>query len=234
MVDSPLLSYIDVHHANFLPPSLTTWEARDIGPRYTAANELAPVRDESIERVSLALREQKHIPVEGNKFQIQAAKQAVAEDEQGAKMVTRKKLTAEQFLFGTRSSAQPQPAQAEDRTPPPPSGHGKKRQRLVDQQTEVPTSVVLKTPFHVSTGVVIREPMGDFRPTPQTGTNVVSSSQLEAVWQPTFKLEDGPLPTSASASAWFHGHGKGGASCIEFGIGSFVARGLKIFFCGDR
>lgn len=52
MVDSPLLSYIDVWHTNFLPPSLTVGEARDLGPKYTTAEDLAPVRDESTVRVS--------------------------------------------------------------------------------------------------------------------------------------------------------------------------------------
>ena len=32
LVDSPLLSYIDVQHANFLPPRLTVGKARDLGP----------------------------------------------------------------------------------------------------------------------------------------------------------------------------------------------------------
>lgn len=32
LVDSPLLSYIDVCHANLLLPSLTVGEVRDLGP----------------------------------------------------------------------------------------------------------------------------------------------------------------------------------------------------------
>ena len=32
LVDSPLLSYIDVQHANFLPPQLTIGEAHDLDP----------------------------------------------------------------------------------------------------------------------------------------------------------------------------------------------------------
>ena len=52
LVDSPLLSYIDVQHANFLPPKLTVGEARDLSPRYICSNELVPVRDKSAERVS--------------------------------------------------------------------------------------------------------------------------------------------------------------------------------------
>ena len=64
LVDNPLLSYIDVRHANFLPPRLTIGEARDLGPCYTYLNELAPIRDESVERVSRRRREQAHMLVE--------------------------------------------------------------------------------------------------------------------------------------------------------------------------
>ena len=32
LVDSPLLSYIDVQHANFRPPQLTIGEAHDLDP----------------------------------------------------------------------------------------------------------------------------------------------------------------------------------------------------------
>ena len=52
LVDSPLLSYIDVRHANFLPPRLTVGEAHDLGPRYTCSDKLAPIRDESAKCVS--------------------------------------------------------------------------------------------------------------------------------------------------------------------------------------
>ena len=60
LVDSPLLSYIDVRFVNFLQPKLTTGEAREFGRRYTCSNELAPLRDESAERVSRCLRELAH------------------------------------------------------------------------------------------------------------------------------------------------------------------------------
>ena len=68
-VDSPLLSYIDVRHANFLPPSLTTGKARDLGPHYIIVEDLAPIRDESAERVSQAFREWGHVPIEKNEGQ---------------------------------------------------------------------------------------------------------------------------------------------------------------------
>ena len=58
LVDSPFLSYIDVRHANFLPPRLTVGDTRDLGPHYTCLNELAPIKDESAERVSRCHREQ--------------------------------------------------------------------------------------------------------------------------------------------------------------------------------
>ena len=64
LVDSPLLSYIDIWHANFLPLKLTVGEAHDLGPRYTYSDELAPIRDESAKRVSHHCRELAHQQVE--------------------------------------------------------------------------------------------------------------------------------------------------------------------------
>ena len=52
LLDSPLLFYINVWHANFLPPKLTFGEARDIVPRYTTTDDLAPVREEFAKCVS--------------------------------------------------------------------------------------------------------------------------------------------------------------------------------------
>ena len=60
LVDNPLRSYIDVRYANFLPPTLTTGEARDIGRRFTCSDELALLRGDSAERVSRRLRELAH------------------------------------------------------------------------------------------------------------------------------------------------------------------------------
>ena len=56
IVDSPLLSYIDVWHTNFLPPNFTVGEGRDLGPRYTYSDELAPIRDEAAEAAKAASR----------------------------------------------------------------------------------------------------------------------------------------------------------------------------------
>ena len=52
LVDSPLISYIDVRHTNFFPSRLTIGEARDLGLQYTCSDELAPIWDESAEPVS--------------------------------------------------------------------------------------------------------------------------------------------------------------------------------------
>ena len=64
LVENPLLSYIDVRHASFLSPKLTVGEARKLGKRYTYSNEIAPLRDESEERMSRHLRELTHKPVQ--------------------------------------------------------------------------------------------------------------------------------------------------------------------------
>ena len=64
LVDSPLLSYIDVRHANFLPPKFIVGEARELGRRYTCLDELVTLWDKSTERVSQHLRELAHAPVD--------------------------------------------------------------------------------------------------------------------------------------------------------------------------
>ena len=60
LVDSPLLSCINIQHANFLPSKLTVSEACDLSPRYTCSNELSPIKDEFAERVSRRRRELAH------------------------------------------------------------------------------------------------------------------------------------------------------------------------------
>jgi len=64
LVDRPLLSYIDVRHANFLLLRFIVGEARELGRRYTCSDELTPLRDESMECVSRRLRELAHKPVQ--------------------------------------------------------------------------------------------------------------------------------------------------------------------------
>ena len=77
LVDSPLLLYIDVRHANLLPPSLMVGEARDLGLRYTTADSLAPIRDALVDLVSQSCRV--HIPVEELEALIQVAEPIAAE-----------------------------------------------------------------------------------------------------------------------------------------------------------
>ena len=57
LVDSPILSYIDVRHADFLPLNFTAGKAWDISCHHTCSDEPAPIRDESVELVSQSLRE---------------------------------------------------------------------------------------------------------------------------------------------------------------------------------
>ena len=64
LVDNPLLSYIDVRHANFLPPKFTVGDDRDLGRCYTCSDELAPIRDESAELKSRRLRERAYEAIE--------------------------------------------------------------------------------------------------------------------------------------------------------------------------
>ena len=52
LVGSPLLSYIDIRHPNFLPPNLTVGEARDFGPQIVRAESLVPVKDDTTNLVS--------------------------------------------------------------------------------------------------------------------------------------------------------------------------------------
>ena len=90
------------------PPIIDHRRSPRLCPYYTITEDLASIRDESAEQVSQALREQRHIPIEGDTSQIQTTKQVVDEDEQEEKMVTRRKLTADQFLSSSRPLGQPQ------------------------------------------------------------------------------------------------------------------------------
>ena len=100
LVDSPLLSYIDIWHANFLPPSLTIGEAQDLGPCYTTVEDLTSLRDESVKHVSRSRKD--HIPVEGDETQVQATESEATEAEQNVETVTRRKMTMDQFFLGTQ------------------------------------------------------------------------------------------------------------------------------------
>ena len=87
LVDNPLLSYIDVRHAKFLPSSLTTSEVRDLGSRYTTAEDHAPVRDESAECVSQ--NRKVHVPIEELEAPAQPAQPKTIKVGLDTEMVTR-------------------------------------------------------------------------------------------------------------------------------------------------
>ena len=106
------MSYIDIRYANFLPPSLTVGEARDLGPRYITVEDLAPMRDESAERVSQSRRV--HVPVEEPEAPVQVTEPTTVESVHSSEaesnfdeeeMVTRWALTIDQFVPGARSVA---------------------------------------------------------------------------------------------------------------------------------
>ena len=86
-MDSHLLSYIDVRHANFLPPSLSIGEVRDLGARYTTSEDHAPVRDEFVERVSQ--NQKVHVPIEEPEAPAQPAQPETIEVGLDVEMVTR-------------------------------------------------------------------------------------------------------------------------------------------------
>lgn len=97
-MDSPLLSYIEVQHANFLPHSLTVGEARDLGPKYTTSEDLAPVRDELAKCMSQSCRA--HIPVE-EPAAVESVNSLEAEsDPSEDEMVTRRMMTIGRFIPG--------------------------------------------------------------------------------------------------------------------------------------
>ena len=110
-MDSPLLSYIDVRHSNFLPPRFTVGEARDLGRRYTCSDELAPIRDESAKLASRRLRELAHEAIQQEEpaepeTLVQEAEHATVESSdssrthlaRGEEMLTRKTLLVSRFI----------------------------------------------------------------------------------------------------------------------------------------
>ena len=146
LVDSPLLSYIDVRHTNFLPPKFTVGEAQDIGRQYTCSDELAPIRDELVEIASRCLQERAHKAIQRKdptkpEAPVQEAKHAAIESSNssrmhsicGEEMVTYKTLTISRFIPGARQVTQQQPPQGRGQTPlahpppPPPSTQTRKR-----------------------------------------------------------------------------------------------------------
>lgn len=111
-MDSPLLSYIDVRHPNFLPPNLTVGEVQDLGPRLIRADSLVPVRDALTNFVFQGYAV--HILVEKPRVEVQLVDQAEvelvnsseAEVEQGeGEMVVRRTMTVDWFLPGSHPMA---------------------------------------------------------------------------------------------------------------------------------
>lgn len=104
LVDSPFISYIDVRHAKFLPPTLTIGEARDLGPRYTSTDDLAPVKDEFVEQVSQ--NNKRHEAIEQPESPAPIADKEAAEpigtsgtkSDQVRKIVKQRTMTLAQFL----------------------------------------------------------------------------------------------------------------------------------------
>ena len=233
LVDNPLRSYIDVRYANFLPPTLTTGEARDIGRRFTCSDELAPLRDESAERVSRRLRELAHEaiqqeglvqeqpqpenpPTETQQPVVEAAAQSVEAVHPGGRMVSRKVMTIDRFVPGARQPNQPPPSQGQGQGPqPPPSlqaGRARKKQKVTDQPSTGPGDAAVQTPPQPIGGTVIREPLT------QAGTGVVSSSQVAPAWKPKFLLDGKPLPSTACVRMWEKGEGGRIAQTLAEGL----------------
>ena len=115
LVDSPLLSYIDVRHPNLFPPNLTVGEAQDFGPLMARAESLIPVRDALVDIVSQSRTV--HRPIEEPQVQVQPIKQVAsksvnsseAEANQGeGKMVVKRTMTLDRFLLGACPVAQQQ------------------------------------------------------------------------------------------------------------------------------
>ena len=122
-------------------------------------------------------------------------------------MVTWRSLTVDHFLPGACSAGQTQQPPTRDRTPPPPSGHAKKKQRVGDPPSKTPTDAPSNTPPWPTDGIVIQEPTRTPRPTIPAKTNIASSSQIAVAWQPSFMLGGEPLPLTTSLRTWSQGQG---------------------------
>ena len=159
-------------------PKLTTEEAREFGRRYTCSDELAPLRDESAERVSRRLRELAHEAIQQEdpvQEQVQP-ENPVAKPEQPAieatalsaedtqpdeNMVSRKVMTIDRFVPGPQQPNQPPPSQGRSQVPhPPPSsqaGRARKKQKVADQPSTSSGDAAVQTLPQPTGGVVIRE-----------------------------------------------------------------------------
>ena len=112
------------------------------------------------------------MPVEVPNAPAQVAKLVEVEVDQDATMVTRRKMTVNQFIPGTQPPSQ---LQGRDHAPPPPgASRPKKKQRVGDQPPKVPSDAPTKT--SPQGGIMIREPVGEPQPPAKIGTDVASSS----------------------------------------------------------
>ena len=113
LMDSPLLSYIDMRYASFLLTQLTVGEARNLDPRYTTADSIALVRDASENLVSQSHRA--HILIEEQGALARASEPTVAESvnssgagaDQDEEMVIKRTITIDRFFLSTYLAAQP-------------------------------------------------------------------------------------------------------------------------------
>ena len=143
---------------------LTTGEAREFGKRYTCSDELAPLRDESAERVSRRLRELAHEAiqqkapiqeqaqpenpvVEAEHPALEATSLSGTDTHLGKDMVARRAMTIDRFVPGARQPTQPPPSQGRSQVPPPPpssqAGRARKKQKVVDQPSTGPGEVAV-------------------------------------------------------------------------------------------
>ena len=227
LVDSPLISYIDVRHANFLPPRLTAGEARDHGPRYICSDERPPIRDESAERVSAERRRRAHEQIqqapaqpertvepeaparEGEGAAAETTDSSKTGSDQDVAMVARRQMTIDRFVPSARPIAQQQQTPARDASPPAAQPtRVRKRARTTDQTQTGSGNVPPRPPA----GIVIREPVA------QTEIDLASTSRAPAAWRPSLKLGGEPLPSTASARMWDKGHGGSVAQSLARGI----------------
>ena len=111
-MDSPLLSYIDVRHPNFLPPNLTVGKAQDLGPQLVRENLLVLVRDASAN--SIFQGHVVHRPIKEPWVVVQPAKQAKAKsinsseveaEQDEGNMVTKRTMTIDRFIPDARLAA---------------------------------------------------------------------------------------------------------------------------------
>ena len=116
LVDSPLLSYIDVRHANFLPLQLTVGEACDLDPQYIASDKLAPMRNASTKLISQNCRV--HVPVKpeapaqvAEPIKVESVNSSGTKPNLSDEMVTRQTMTIGCFV----PNARPAPQQPEPR-----------------------------------------------------------------------------------------------------------------------